>query len=418
MPAKNLELSVLSFGNIIEWYDFSLYIYFSHTIAQQFFPSHNHFISTLLALSTFFLGSLVRPLGGLLLGWLGDYYHLSSCINLAIITMGLSTFAVALLPTYQMIGIAAPILLILLRILQGLSVGGQFPSLITLAVTGFKHHRGFIIGAIYSISSLGFLLASLIALTINKFLPHNLQMFAWRLPFALSGILFIIYLYLSYKSSLHTPSSSSSHLKKQGALVALLRQWQALLAVILLTFMAAALYYLVFTYLVGYRINHLAISKEKAFLVNSIILVLACILYPLFGYLADRIGYYRIFITVSMLLILTAYPLLQLFRSTDTVNPIISLILFTIGIAALQGAISPLFAIVFEDQWKNTGCAFAYGIGNGLSGGAPLLAEILNHYFQFGLTLFVTLLLMIGFIGMYLIRKIFAVPKINLNTLI
>jgi len=148
MQNKFLNLGILSFGNIIEWYDFSLYIYFAHTIAQQFFSDDNYFVSYLLALSTFFLGSLVRPLGGLLSGWLGDRHDHRRIINIAIVIMGISTFAVALLPTYKMIGIAAPILLIFLRILQGLSVGGQFPGLITLAVKDFIHSRGFAVGMV------------------------------------------------------------------------------------------------------------------------------------------------------------------------------------------------------------------------------------------------------------------------------
>lgn len=124
----------LSFGNIIEWYDFSLYVYFAVFIAKDFFPSHDPFVSMLLAFSAFFLGSLVRPFGGLIVGWFSDRYHLKMMINLCVIAMGISTFMVAFLPDYNTIGIFAPILLISLRIIQGLSVGGQFPSLISFTL--------------------------------------------------------------------------------------------------------------------------------------------------------------------------------------------------------------------------------------------------------------------------------------------
>ena len=319
--------------------------------------------------------------------------------------MGSSTFSVALLPNYQIIGIAAPILLIILRILQGLSAGGQLPGLITLAVKDFTHNRGFTVGLVFSVSSFGFLLASIIAFIMAQLIPAHLDYISWRLPFALSGVLFIIYLYFNKK---FTPNyyPDNSVVKQHNVFISLLKQWRAILAVVALTSMCASLYYLVFTYLVGYRITHLGVSKENAFLLNSFVLLLACVLYPIFGQLADKLGYYRIFMLVSGLLLIGTYPLLWLFRFEDTIAPLIALILFTVCMAAIQGAVSPLFSAAFQKDWIATGCALAYSIGNGLSGGAPLLAETLNHYFKFGLTAFIMLLSIIGFFGMWLIRKV------------
>lgn len=411
MKQQHLNLGVLSFGNILEWYDFSLYIYFAHSIAQQFFSNENPFISYLLALSTFFIGSLARPLGGLLLGWLGDRFNHHRLINIAIIIMGSSTFAVALLPTYKTIGITAPILLIILRIMQGLSAGGQLPGLITLAVKDFVHNRGFTVGLVFSVSSLGFLLASAVALTMAKFLPVHLQAISWRFPFALSGLFFLIYLYLQRKVVSVPVAQNFVPSKKSSVLISLLRQWKAMLAVVALTCMGASLYYFVFTYLVGYRINYLHTSQENAFLLNSFILLLACILYPIFGYIADKIGYYRVFLLAALILLIGAHPLLVLFKLENSFSPLIALIIFTICMAAIQGAISPLFAAAFEDEWIATGCALAYSIGNGLSGGAPLIAETLQHYISFGLTLFVMTAMLIGFFGMWLIRKVLAKHK-------
>jgi len=241
---------------------------------------------------------------------------------------------------------------------------------------------------------------------ITEFLPHHFSHLAWRIPFALSGILFVIYLYLNQRFAVANYPTHKPHKKRNNVFISLLRQWQAIIAVVALTSMAASLYYLVFTYLVSYRINYLGVSKENAFLLNSVILALACFLYPLFGKLADKAGYYRIFIIVGILFLLGAYPLLQLFKSSGTLGPLVTLTLFTICMAAIQGAISPLFALTFEDEWIATGCALAYSIGNGLSGGAPLLAETLNHYFKFGLTAFVIILLVIGFLGMHFILRI------------
>lgn len=403
-PKKTL--AVLSYGNIIEWYDFSLYIYFSTYIAAEFFPTESRFVSYTLALATFFLGALVRPLGGLLVGWLGDRYNHLWVINVCVIVMGVSTFMVAFLPTYETIGVMAPIFLIIIRILQGFSAGGQFPGLITVAVNRFSSRQGFVVGLIYAVASLGLLLASLVGFIVNSVLPEGAGSLHWRIPFMLSGVLLVIYLWLSYKYKIEYSKSTLGNPKRENVLYALLQQWRAIVAVICLTTMAASLYFLVFTYFVNYRIESLGVSQNSAFLVNTGVLLLACILYPIFGNVADRYGYRKVFFYAAILLLILVYPLVALLKSGNEWFAILSLVGFTFFMAAIQGAISPLFASVFDKEWIAAGCAFAYSIGNALSGGAPMIAEILNHYSQMGLTMFVLGLMLLGFVGIWMLGKL------------
>ena len=394
----------LSFGNIIEWYDFSLYIYFAVYIAKDFFPSQNPYISLLLTFATFFLGSIVRPLGGLLIGWLSDRYHPKMMINVCVIAMGISTFVVALLPDYGMIGIWAPILLVALRIIQGLSVGGQFPGLISLSVKDHHADKGFAVGMIFSISSLGFLLASIVGFFASSIFSHHDTQFIWRVPFALSGVLFLIYLFINRNESYPNIHKQRD---KQNVFIWLAKQYKAIIAVSLLTTMAASLYYIVFTYLVNYQITELNISEHTAFFINSLTLVLACIFYPIFGQYADTIGAKKLFYTAAILLFISAIPLIHLIQTKEPMWVFIAITIFTLLMAAIQGSISPLFAEAFDSEWQTTGCAFSYSIGNGLSGAAPLVALSLVHIHPvYGLSILMIGLLILGTLGLWLIQHI------------
>ncbi|WP_119343513.1 MFS transporter [Facilibium subflavum] len=394
----------LSFGNIIEWYDFSLYIYFAVFIAKDFFPNHDPYVSLLLTFSTFFLGSIVRPLGGLLAGWFSDRYHPKKIINLCVIAMGISTFIVAILPDYQMIGIWAPVLLMSLRIIQGLSVGGQFPGLISLSVKDHHGEKGFAVGLVFSISSLGFLLASIVGFFASSFLSHHDTQLIWRLPFALSGILFLLYLYLNRNEDYNY---SKKHARSQNVFISLAKQYKAIIAVTCLTTMAASLYYVVFTYLVNYQISQLGVAEGTAFFINSLTLLIACVFYPFFGKFADSIGAKQLFYTAGALFFVLTIPAIYLIQSKEPIWVFLAITVLTLLMAAIQGAISPLFAEVFEPEWQTTGCAFSYSIGNGLSGGAPLVALTMVHFDPiYGLSAFMMLLLGIGSLGLIFVKQV------------
>ena len=403
--SKNIaSFARLSFGNVIEWYDFSLYIYFAIFIARDFFPSNDQYVAMLLTFATFFLGSVVRPVGGFIGGVLADKYHPKRMINISVILMGLSTILVAALPSYSSIGILAPLFLVALRIIQGLAVGGQFPGLISLSVQDYNKNKGFTVGVMFSISSLGFLLASLAGLASTNYFTDETSQLVWRVPFALSGVLFMLYIYLNRNESY----DYTQVVKKDNTLLpGLLKQYKAIIAVVCLTTMAASLYYIVFTYLINYQVTELGVAENSAFLINSLTLVIACALYPLFGYFADIIGAKKLFYIAGILFFISSIPLISLIQSENPIWIFIAIVIFTALMAAIQGAISPLFAEVFEPQWRTTGCALSYSIGNGLSGAAPLVALTMVHYNPvYGLSACVMLLLLIGTVGFALIRQV------------
>ena len=172
---KTLKLLKISLGNVIEWYDFNLYGYFAVVIAATFFSSSSPFISLLAAYAVFGAGFLARPVGAFVFGYLGDKVGRHYAMNLSIAMMGLATVGMAFLPGASTIGIMAPVLLILLRMIQGLSAGGQFGNLLTITAEDNDYRlKGLNIGITYSISVIGFLLAAFVSVIVIKLIPYSL----------------------------------------------------------------------------------------------------------------------------------------------------------------------------------------------------------------------------------------------------
>lgn len=394
----------LSFGNIIEWYDFSLYIYFACFIANDFFPVSTPEMKMLLAFSTFFIGSLARPVGGVVSGWLSDKYHGATVINYCVIAMGVSTLLMAFLPTYQQIGITAPLLLTLLRVVQGLSAGGQMPNLIALSASQYRQQSAMAIGFSFSISSIGFLLASLLGFVLTQYFSMLSTALLWRGAFATSALLFVSYLLLNRKNDFDH-SEVPVPVKRPSLWQGLKQQYCPVIAVVLLTTMCSSMYFLVFTYLINYQIEILHYPHEQAFILNSVVLIIACIAYPLFGYCADKIGQSRLYWLAVILLGVALVPSIKLIQAPTANSAMIGLTTLALLTVAIQAGVSPLFAQLFKPEWRATGCAFSYSVGNAIGGGAPLIAlslvQVSPHY---GLDFMMVALMLLGSLGMLIAR--------------
>ncbi|MCL1127855.1 MFS transporter [Shewanella surugensis] len=197
-PRKIKQFFRLSLGNALEWYDFCLFGYFASVIGEVFFNTGDKQTDLLLAFSAFGIGYLSRPIGGWLFGRLGDRIGRYYAMNLSVIIMGISSILCAFLPGYTTIGIAAPILLLLIRIIQGLSAGGQYGNLLVItSENNALRHKGFYTGIVYSVGTAGFLLASATSSLVLDLSPSNWSDFAWRIPF------YWVVFYCVSKSILH-----------------------------------------------------------------------------------------------------------------------------------------------------------------------------------------------------------------------
>ena len=180
----------------------------------------------------------------------------------------------------------------------------------------------------------------------------------------------------------------------------LIKQYKQIVIISLITCMCASLYYMIFTYLVNYQVEYLKVSESYALLLNSFILLFAYMLYPLFGYLADKFSYMKIFYISLALLSITCYPLIMLLELNSFIVSFCSMLIFCALMAAIQGPVSLFFSLVFEEEWRATGCAISYSIGNGISGAAPLIASIFTtKYGISGLGIYTLILIIAGILG-------------------
>ncbi len=363
------EFFKTSFGNIIEWYDFSLYGIFAVSIAHSFFPNHSQFISILMTLLMFSISFAARPIGSLIFGYMGDKLGKLYSVNLSIWCMAIPTALIGLLPTYAQIGSVAPISLIILRFIQGVSAGGQFSGLIAIAVTNFKQIRSFCISIILTVSMAGSLLASIIGLISYKlFNIITLSDIAWRVPFIISGILFLIYLRTKptiVKENIQLNYKLKDIFKKQT---------YEMIYMTLLSGVMCSIYYILYSYSVTFMRIHLAISESKPLIAINILFFISLICYPIFGKLADKTNN-RIKITKTFTLLL-AISIILLSSRLNFSWILCCLTIMVIINCGISTYMTSMFAEIFDDKYKMTACSLCYSIGAVLGGFSPSIAEI------------------------------------------
>ena len=391
-----------SFGNIIEWYDFSLYGYFATVIASQFFTNESQFVALVATFGAFAAGFIARPIGAVFFGRLGDRLGRHYAMNLAIILMAVPTVVMAFLPDYSLIGIWAAILLVVVRLLQGLSAGGQFGNLMTItSEEDNQTHRGFNLAIAYSTSVVGFLLASGVSFLTLELLPQEWQYFAWRIPFALGFILLVLHFFFRENEKIQEEikEEKSTNLKRKP-LKKLLKHYPGRLSlIIILSTTAMILYYLDVTYMVTYMETQLHLSLATALAINTMSIVAMCIAMPLFGYMSDIYGRKRMHVIGYLILLSCTIPLVMGMQTDSVYIVAIMVISMAVLTAMIQGVSTPYYTEIFPPRVRATGCSIGFGFGASLSGFAPMLAAITMGYMSAATGLCI-LLLIVGVIGL------------------
>ena len=373
MPSPELTKDFIktSFGNAIEWYDFSLYAIFAVGISQAFFPNYSPFISLLMTFLTFSVGFIARPLGSIIFGYIGDKIGKHYSVNLAIWCMAIPTVAIGLLPGYHQIGLAAPLLLLLLRFVQGISVGGQFSGLIAIAVDAPPGSRNTLIGIILAISMLGSLIASVVSLvSYHLFSSFAAEGLIWRLPFILSSVLFFAYLKLNpeIKKGASHPVYRLRHIFEQ--------QPYEFLYMMLLAAVMNSIYYILFSYSVSFMQIHLAISNSHALVTINILLVLALVCYLVYGKLADSSADR---VAVARRCCLAFGGLVCLLSAQLSYHWVLGCFMaMVIVYSAISTYLTGLFAEIFQKEYRMTACSLCYSGGALIGGFSPSVAEVVT----------------------------------------
>jgi MHS family proline/betaine transporter-like MFS transporter len=360
-------------GNVMEWYDFAVYGYFAGILGQQFFPASDPSVSLIASFGAFAAGFLMRPLGGLLFGRIGDALGRQAAMSLSVLAMAVPTVLMAFIPTYAQIGIAAPILLVLLRIIQGLSVGGEYTSsLIYLAENGPSHRKAFT--AIWGSwgAVLGMLLGSAIGLATASLLgTEALEQWGWRIPFAVGGIVALVGWWIRRRLPADVPKAPS----KSPIREVLTNYRPHMLRIVLVNIGFGVAYYTVFVYAVTYIRNIDHFTETVALELNTLSMGVLLVALPLAAWVADRFGHRRMVTYSFILLVALAIPLFSAIHSNLPEQVLIAEMIFAVLVAFTSGGMVALNVQLLPDSIRCTGLALAYNVAHGLFGGTtPLVA--------------------------------------------
>ncbi|AQX20015.1 MFS family transporter [Bartonella sp. WD16.2] len=361
-------------GNLVEWYDFYVYSFTSIYFASQFFPSDGDVVAQLLkAAAVFFIGFLMRPIGGWLFGYIADRYGRKRSMLISVFMMCGGSFLIAILPTYETIGVTAAVFLLLLRMLQGLSVGGEYGTTATyMSEVALKNHRGFFSSFQYTTLIGGQLLASLVIFILALYLTEDqLKAWGWRIPFAIGGLAAIVAIFL--RRTLHETTTEESRSKKQaGSLMELLcNHRKAFFLVIGFTAGGSLTFYTYTTYMQKYLITTSGFDKHTATTIMTIALFIFMLFQPAFGALADKIGTKASLFMWSLLSIIFTIPGLKIIGNTNNMWIALSIIIGMLCILSFYTSISGIIkADMFPSSVRAIGVGLSYAIANALFGGS------------------------------------------------
>lgn len=405
------HLLAIFLGTMLEWYDFTLFGFLAPIISTKFFPSTDKFAALLSAYSVFALGFFIRPLGASILGRYADKHGRKRVLIFCMQAMSLATFLMALLPSYQSIGLLSPILLILLRLLQGFCVGGETTGAISYALELYPlRNRGFIAALSWSAVGMGMLLSSLSMSLLNIFMSHQaIDDWAWRLPlmFGLCTAFIGGYLRLKLPESSLFKKPSPDAQQPRSLFQTLRSHHKALSLVMGLYLLSALITYLIFIFMPAFANASLGIPAQTANIVTSIALSCVTFMMPLSGYLSDTIGRKTCLYLGASGFAFLSFPLYLFMLADSSVHHfVIAEIGFVLFAILYQGVLSATAQEILPTSARFQIAAMGYNFSYALFGGtAPLVVTYLSQHFNFLATPGVYLSLG-GFIALACIRCI------------
>lgn len=395
-------------GTTVENYDFLAYgtaaaLYFG----TDFFPSEDPVVGVLLGFLTFGIGFAMRPLGGIIGGFLGDKYGRKPVLVGALFVMGISTVLIGLLPTYAQVGLLAPLLLTAIRVVQGLAFGAEWGGAILMTFEHAPWRKRGKFSAIPQVGvPLGVFLAN-VAFLLSAGLGNEL---AWRLPFMLSAVLIIAGLIIRLKVS-ESPefeeAKTAGTLVKNPILTVLRNDWRTVLRVIALRLAETGGFYVIVTYLISYITSNEIANRETALTGLIIATALGCFTTVMFGALSDRFGRKKVYLIGSLATITFGFPM---FLLVNTGIPALIVLVYVIGLAIihdmLAGTQGAYFSELFNTNTRTSGASLGYQFSAALSGFIPFIATAAAIGMGWGGVAWIYVAVgVIGLIGVVLTRE-------------
>jgi MFS transporter, MHS family, alpha-ketoglutarate permease len=361
-----------SSGNLVEWFDFYVYSFCAIYFASEFFPKGNPTTQLLNTAGVFAAGFLMRPIGGWFFGRLADRRGRRTAMMTSVFMMCGGSLLIACLPTYASIGVAAPALLLVARLLQGLSVGGEYGTSATyMSEVALKGRRGFFASFQYVTLIGGQLLAVLVLVILQQFLSESeLKAWGWRVPFAIGALAALVALYLR-RSLSETSTAETRGRKESGTLKGLLQHKRAFVTVLCFTAGGSLIFYTFTTYMQKYLVNTAGMNAKTASFVMTCALFVYMVLQPLFGTLSDRIGRRTSMILFGIFSVLGTVPLLSALGHVSNPYMAFGLEIVALAIISFYTSISGLIkSEMFPPEVRALGVGLSYALANAIFGGS------------------------------------------------
>ena len=374
---RSIFLSAIS-GNILEYYDFTVYAVFSLLIGRAFFPADSQIVQTLSSLSVFAVGFLMRPIGGIIFGYIADKYGRRVSLITSMVGMTTTTFIIGFIPNYSEIGYSAPVILVMMRLIQGLCISGEGAGAAIFILEHYQNLRpGFTAGIVNASNIAGTLLASIVGIVLELLFPG--MDFAWRFAFILGGIMGIAGFYFRLRVS-ETPIFEMLAEKKRTLKMPFAHvvrsSWPAMLITCCLGGSASSLVYIIKTYINIFYCETMGFDKTSALIYLSYSSIVMMLTMPLSGYISDNIGRFKMIVICSIAVVIISIPAFMLLACGEMWKQIIALT----TIAMLGGFIAGtayIFVIsLFSPEERFTGVAFSYNLGVALFGGTSAVISM------------------------------------------
>src|SRR5262245_311669 len=382
LPSKRRIIAAGTIGNLLEWYDFAIYGYFAPSIGRAFFPSSDAVAQILAAFGVFAVGYLMRPLGGVVVGHIGDRYGRRVALIFSVSAMAVPTFLVGLLPGYATLAVLAPVLLIFLRVIQGLSVGGEWTTAFVFMVEQAPPGRRALFGAIAaSGGGLGVLAGSGAGALLSAILsPDALDAWGWRIPFLFGAVAGVTGFVLRRGIGEAAGPAAGDAPAKSPVMETLRHHGRLVMQLAgIATFVGVGLY-LIFLYLVSWLQTVDGEAPEQALSINTASMAATIPLMLLAGWLSDRLGRRPVMLAGLALAFVGALPLFWLMHHPNPIWVVAGQMGFVVALSAVLGAYPALMVEVTPSALRCTAIALGYNVTAGVLGGlTPLAATWLVH---------------------------------------
>lgn len=373
-------------GTMIEWYDFFLYGTAAALVFDRlFFPVSDPFLSRMASYGSFAIGFFLRPLGGVIFGHFGDRHGRKSMLVLTLVLMGLATFLIGVLPTYESIGIAAPIALVALRMIQGLGVGGEWGGAVLMAVEhGHAGRRGLYGSCVQMGVPAGLLLAAGVFAVVERLPEEQFLAWGWRVPFLLGIVLLGVGLFIRYQvfeSPLFADARKQENISRLPIVEVLTTHGRSVVLAMAARFAENACFYIFSVFVLSYATDWLQMDRQV--LLQGVWWASAAqlVAIPAFGLLSDTFGRRPLYFAGAVAVAALAFPFFRMLETRDPVWCQLAIVLGLLAHAAMYGPQAAFFAELFGTRVRYSGASLGYQLASPLAGGlAPLVATALLKF--------------------------------------